>query len=91
VWLGTFGAAGTKYVGRLRRPGGASTWLFEVDDDMRPVRQIEIYDNGSLLRHGPGHLEDGYGQLGYDALGDPDEWSQWAISAEEFEHAWSNS
>jgi hypothetical protein len=32
-----------------------------------------------------------YGQLGFEALGHPDEWSQWVISAEEFERTWDAS
>jgi hypothetical protein len=58
---------------------------------MRPVRQIEIYDHGPSLRYGPDRVEDEYGQLGVEALGDPDEWSRWVISAEEFERAWDGS
>lgn len=43
---------------------GHSVWYFEVDNDGRPVRQIEVYDTGPVLRYRPGHEEDQYGALG---------------------------
>lgn len=64
---------------------GAATYFFEVGDDGRPMRQVEINDDGPSLRYGPDRTEDEYGQLGdarLDALGD---WTGWAISAAEIE------
>jgi hypothetical protein len=43
---------------------GHSFWYFEVDNDGWPVRQVEVYDTGPVLRYGPGHEEDQYGGLG---------------------------
>jgi hypothetical protein len=42
---------------------GCSTWYFEVGDDGWPVRQVEAYDAGPVLRYGTGYDEDGYGAL----------------------------
>lgn len=69
----------------------ASTWYFEVDDDGFPIRQIEVYDDGPVRKDGPEHREDEAGSLSPVSLfsGDGD-WSQWSVSAAEFEHAWSD-
>jgi hypothetical protein len=55
---------------------------------MWPIRQIEIYDAGPVLRYGPDRIEDAYGYHGETALGERDEWSKWEISATEFERIW---
>jgi hypothetical protein len=52
---------------------------------MWPVRQIEIYDAGPVLLYGPDLVEDVHGGLGEAALGEIDEWSDWEISATEFD------
>lgn len=70
---------------------GPATYLFEVDDEMWPIRQIEVYDAGPVLRYGPEQFEDAYGSLGDQALGEPDEWSEWEISATQFDRLWEHS
>jgi hypothetical protein len=68
---------------------GHSVWYFEVDDDGCPVRQVEVYDAGPVLRYGPGHEEDQYGRLGYGSLGDSEEdWTPYAITRDVFERVW---
>lgn len=42
---------------------GRSLWYFEVGDDGWPVRQIEVYDAGHVLRYGPGHTVENRGNL----------------------------
>ncbi|MFP3463517.1 hypothetical protein R5O87_21985 [Arthrobacter globiformis] len=67
---------------------GPATYYFEVGDDGWPIRQVEVYDSGPTLRYGPGHEEDGYGQLGQAQLDELEDWRPWAISEVEFKQAW---
>ncbi|MGX1614923.1 DUF6881 domain-containing protein [Micromonospora chalcea] len=68
---------------------GRSLWYLEVGDDGWPVRQIEVYDAGHVLRCGPRCGEDRYGGLGQASLYDSDEdWSGFEITGVEFERIW---
>ncbi len=67
---------------------GPLTWLFEVDADSWPLRQIEIYDAGPSLRYGPDHDEIEYGFLGKARLDEAENWPLDEITANEFEAAW---
>lgn len=68
---------------------GPSTWLFEVDSDSWPLRQIEIYDAGPTLHYGPGHDEDEYGFLRKARLDESENWPQGEITSDDFEAAWA--
>ena len=68
---------------------GLSWWLFEVDSEGYPTRQIEIYDNGSTKRYGPEVPDDVDGGLGSARLDEVENWSQWQIDADEFNRAWA--
>jgi hypothetical protein len=71
---------------------GHSVWYIEVGGDGWPVRQIEAYDNGPILRYGPGHEEDQYGGLGQASLDDPDEdWNRCMIARDTFEYVWDSA
>ncbi|MEU0963601.1 hypothetical protein ABZ328_29260 [Micromonospora aurantiaca] len=71
---------------------GHSVWYFEVDDDGWPVRQVEVYDRGPVLRYGPGHEADQYGGLGQASLDDPEEdWSPFVVTRDAFEHVWDSA
>jgi len=50
----------------------SAVYLFEVGNDLRPTRQIEVYENGRKLRYGPGRLTDEFGMLSDQPL-DPDD------------------
>jgi hypothetical protein len=64
---------------------GQSVWYFEVDARGWPVRQVEVYDTGPVLRYGPGHEDDQYGGLGQGVLDDPDDdWTPFVITRDEF-------
>ena len=69
---------------------GPSSWLFEVNADAWPVRQIEIYDSGPTLRYAPDHIEDEYGCLGQGPLDQSGNWPLGEITAAQFEEAWSD-
>ena len=69
---------------------GPSTWLFEVDADSWPLRQIAIYDAGPTLRYGPDRNEDEYGRLGLGRLDESENWPQGEITAAEFEAIWTD-
>jgi len=68
---------------------GPATYLFEVDDAGWPIRQIEAYDAGPVLRYGPEQVEDDYGGLGQARLDEFEDWSEWEISATDFERVWN--
>lgn len=71
---------------------GHSVWYLEVADDGWPVRQVEAYDAGRVLRYGPGHLEDRFGGLGEASLYDSGEdWTCFEITGAGFERAWISS
>jgi hypothetical protein len=68
---------------------GRGTWFFEVGSDGNIVRQLEVYDDGPMLRYGPDHKEDEYGGLGQGNLEALEDWSPRGISSTDFEEAWS--
>ena len=68
---------------------GASDWYFEVGADGWPVRQIERYDDGTVLKYDVTHVEDEYGGLSEAAL-DPAEYQEFAIGSAEFETMWAS-
>jgi hypothetical protein len=68
---------------------GHSLWYFETDEAGWPSRQVEVHDNGPVLRYGPGHDEDRYGGLGQVSLyGSDEDWSIFEITDAEFERIW---
>jgi len=68
-----------------------SVWFFEAGDDGWPVRQVEVYGAGRILRYGPSHQEDRYGGLGEASPYDSgDEWSGFEITKAEFERVWNS-
>ena len=69
---------------------GPSVWYFEVGEDDHPVRQVERYARGPVLRYSAVHLEDEYGGLGDQPL-DREEFAAFEISKDEFEAAWAAS
>ena len=67
---------------------GTSVWFFEVGEDDFPVRQLEIYESGVVLRYDRNRPEDEFGMLSMAHL-DPTEFSPFVISPTEFEAAWN--
>jgi hypothetical protein len=67
---------------------GLSTWYLEVGDDGYPVRQLEQYDNGAVLKYDETHLGDEFGMLGDQALRF-DDLAPFEIEKTAFENEWS--
>ena len=69
---------------------GPSTWYFEVGDDGYPVRQLQQYDGGAILKYDQTHLDDEFGGLGDQEL-DLDEFAPFEIERMAFDSVWSSS
>ncbi|MEV6852100.1 hypothetical protein, partial [Actinoplanes sp. NPDC051411] len=81
--------AGTKPEATSSTVGATHSGISETDDEGWPIRQVEMYDAGQVLRYGPGHDTDRYGGLGQASLYDSDEdWSTFEITVTEFERVW---
>jgi len=66
---------------------GNSYWYFEVAPKGTVTRQIEVFDNGTVLSYHPHHIDDEFGGLA-DQLIDHNEFAAYSISREEFENSW---
>lgn len=69
---------------------GTSIWYFETDKSGLPTKQIEVYQNGKVLKYNHAKLEDEFGRLGELEL-DLIEFSKFEITAAEFEKVWSEN
>ncbi|WP_282042745.1 hypothetical protein [Winogradskyella flava] len=66
---------------------GKSVWFFETDNNGEVLRQIEIYDNGKVLKYDNQNIEDEFGGLADQNL-DLTEFIEFTIEKEEFENKW---
>jgi hypothetical protein len=66
---------------------GTSDWWFEVDDNGRVSRQIEVYDTGPTLRYDRNHVADERGELTQAPL-PLEEFAPYEIPRNAFESAW---
>ena len=69
---------------------GKSIWYFETDKSGLPTKQIEVYQNGKVLKYDQTKLEDEFGGLGDQEL-DLIEFSEFQITKEEFEKVWNEN
>jgi hypothetical protein len=69
---------------------GCSVYYFEVDEQLVPVKQMEIYENGNILKYDRAHIEDQYGDLSQCPLELQGEegFEPFEITGEEFVRAW---
>ena len=67
---------------------GCSDWFFEAAPDGTVTRQMEVYDNGTVMQYHAHHIEDVFGGLS-DQPVDHGEYNPFIISREEFESAWN--
>lgn len=69
---------------------GISTYWFEMGNDGYVTRQMEVYENGIILKYDYSHTNDEYGFLADQPL-EPWEIEIIEIPFEEFEHEWSKT
>jgi hypothetical protein len=69
---------------------GASVWFLEVGEDCFPLRQLEVYEDGTALAYDESHLYDAAGMLA-DQLVEPNEYAAFEITRAEFETAWTST
>jgi hypothetical protein len=69
---------------------GTSTWYFEVGEDKWVSRQIEIYENGTVLHYDQKYLEDQYGFLSDMQVDGKHLVDFVEITAGQFEEVWSS-
>ena len=67
---------------------GKSIWYFETDNSGLPTKQIEVYENGKILKYDQTKLEDNFGGLGDQEL-NLNEFSQFEITEIEFKKVWN--
>ncbi|HEX9960521.1 MAG TPA: hypothetical protein VGB00_06295 [Pyrinomonadaceae bacterium] len=69
---------------------GFITVYHEVDEDFYPTRQLEVYDNGNVLKYDLRHLDDEFGGLADQSLEDAlEDLDTLEISKDEFEDVWA--
>jgi len=68
---------------------GGCVWYFEVDSDRVPVRQAQLFENGTLLLYDEDYLDDEYGGLGDQPL--PHDGPFEDIVRDEFDTVWEPS
>ncbi|MEO6148547.1 MAG: hypothetical protein ABIN95_07035 [Mucilaginibacter sp.] len=66
---------------------GTSTWYFEASPDDYPVRQIEVYASGKILKYNENNPYDKYGGLSDQPL-EVEEYEP--LTKDEFEAIWQN-
>ncbi len=69
---------------------GGATFFFEIDESGYPLRQMEIYDCGIVLKYDVHHFSDDYGGLADKPLDEAD-FSPFEISEVAFLETWSSS
>ncbi|MBE9205546.1 hypothetical protein IQ244_03285 [Nostoc sp. LEGE 06077] len=67
---------------------GTSTYFLEIGDDLYPIRQIEVYENGNVLFYDSSHCADNYGMLCDQAIQEEDI-QEFGITEAEFEQVWN--
>ena len=66
---------------------GTSTYFMEIGNDLYPLRQIEVYENGNVLFYDHNHIWDNYGML-CDKRIDLLDIQEFEITQAEFEQVW---
>jgi hypothetical protein len=69
---------------------GKSVWYFETENSGQPTKQVEVYDNGKILKYDQTKLEDEFGGLGIHEL-DLEEFAEFEITKQEFEKVWNGN
>jgi hypothetical protein len=90
-----------KAPGRFNRSPLTEGWgeiskYIEVGDDRRAVRQVDVFDNGNVLRYDRSHEWDGYGMLVGLKFSRKPKWAAFfpgaeMISGNDFERVWRSA
>lgn len=67
---------------------GTSTYYFETDRDLNIIRQIQVFENGQVLKYNEELTEDEFGMLSDQQL-DKDEFEEFSIDSSEFTDTWN--
>ncbi|MBD2498998.1 hypothetical protein [Nostoc sp. FACHB-280] len=67
---------------------GTSTYFLEIGNDLYPIRQIEVYENGNVLFYDSSHFADNYGMLCDKPIQEEDI-REFGITKAEFEQVWN--
>lgn len=69
---------------------GTSVYSFETDLSGVVLRQLQIYEDGHILKYEESHAEDGYGMIAAHPL-PLDEFEAFRITKTDFEEAWAKA
>lgn len=67
---------------------GTTTYYFETDEQLNVLKQLELYQNGKILKYDAQNIEDAFGRLADQPL-DIGEFAGNEILAAEFFTIWS--
>jgi hypothetical protein len=91
-----FKAPGRFTRGPLVREWGRISMYVEVGDDQRAIRQVDVFDNGNVLRYDRSHQWDNYGMLVGAKFSRKPKWAKFfpgaeLISGDDFERIWRSA
>ena len=66
---------------------GTSIYYFEADSDLNIIRQIQVFQNGQVLKYYQEFTEDEFGILSDQQL-DKEEFKEFSIDSNEFANIW---
>lgn len=75
---------------KLTDSWGSSTYYFETDTQLNVLRQIEVFENGKILKYDVEYVDDKFGGLAELPL-EFEEFNEYRINKEEFEEIWEKS
>ena len=67
---------------------GVSIFYFETDDSLNVLKQIQIFENGNILKYDELNNEDEFGAMADQSL-EEEEFLDCEISKEEFYNIWN--
>ncbi|MEO5892003.1 MAG: hypothetical protein ABIQ31_17280 [Ferruginibacter sp.] len=68
---------------------GTSDYYFETDDQLNVTRQLQVFEQGQVLKYGAEFTEDDFGRLADQPL-DEAEFKEHEIATGEFKNIWSS-
>lgn len=69
---------------------GAATYYFETDEQLHVLKQLELFENGKILKYDEHHTDDAFGSLADQPL-DMEEFAEHEIVADEFFAIWKET